>query len=206
MSMSGTLLIQPGKRLGPISLAIVAWMLAGCATERTDSPAESRNPYHEPLTSPGAKFAALPPSVRNTVRAQAGGAPIADIVRSDLPNGTVYQIRFENPLLWPPLHVAADGSVLYPNLAVAVGAAAEAPEVIAGRAGGGPPGGLPELVMKAVRDREPHGAIENITSETWGNRVIYHITFKNPARSPGLFVTGDGIILQDYQGGKAYGP
>ena len=70
----------------------------------------------------GSKFGALPPAVKNTVRAEAGAAQITDIETRYETGGPVYVIYFRNPELFAPMFVAADGSLLKPDLTLAVGA------------------------------------------------------------------------------------
>src|SRR5690349_17577840 len=89
---------------------------AGCASE------ERVEAYHAPLTSVGARFGALPVAVQNTIRAQTGTAEIRDIDKEQRSIGTVYRISYASDDLYPPLFVATDGSVINPDMSVAVGA------------------------------------------------------------------------------------
>src|SRR5579864_5638427 len=60
-------------------LAAGADLLAACAHHHP-APTESYSRiYGQPLVSPGTKFAALPPAIQHTIRAEAGQAEIADI-------------------------------------------------------------------------------------------------------------------------------
>ena len=67
---------------------LVALLLAGCATHDKTRTAEHSTTYHKPLTSPGAKFGALPAVVQRTVLAEAGAAEVVDAVR-DTSSGRV---------------------------------------------------------------------------------------------------------------------
>ena len=92
-------------------------------TTRTQT-AEHQTAYDKPLTSPGAKFGALPPVVQRTVLAEAGPAEVVDAVRDTSSGRVVYKIYFRDKDLFPPLYVAPDGSVLNPDLTVAVSTSA----------------------------------------------------------------------------------
>src|SRR5439155_18336 len=108
-------------------LALVA-CLAGCATDSADSfdqqkaalvvkpqptPLKSskgpKTPYHNPLFSPGAKFAGLPPAAQNSIRAEAGVADISDIIKDNSLGAVVYIVYFRNSDAFPPLYVTPNG-------------------------------------------------------------------------------------------------
>ena len=95
---------------------VLGGFLAGCASE------PSTMTYHAPLTSPGGKFSTLPPAVQNSVRAQVGSAEIETISKEASGDSRIYIFHFKNRDVFPPLYVASDGSVLTPDLQVAVGA------------------------------------------------------------------------------------
>ena len=59
-----------------------------------------------------AVFAELPPAIQRTIRAETGGVPIRDIQKNSNNDQVVYRVLFQNALLFPPLYIAADGSVL----------------------------------------------------------------------------------------------
>ncbi|PWU09237.1 MAG: hypothetical protein C5B50_27945 [Verrucomicrobia bacterium] len=108
-------------------VATTIFFLTGCASHHharhIHRPApENRTTYHEPLLSSGATFGALPPTVQNTIRAEVGGAEIDRVIKGIGAGHTVYVIFFQQGLIFPPLYVAPDGSVLNPNLTVAVAA------------------------------------------------------------------------------------
>jgi len=109
-------------------------------------------------------FASLPPTVQRTLLAQAGGATIEDVLKTSASRKTIYQIYFENYWVFPPLSVAADGSVLNPDGSVAVGAPGEIGGVFTG---GGAAGmslnDLPPKIVKAIQQRAPESEIKSIT-------------------------------------------
>ena len=106
--------------------AVVALALvAGCAKHGTyvqgSAPvAGEKSPYNAPLTTPGAKFGALPAVVQNTVRTQVGMAELYDVRKEDHEGQIFYKISFSDSNSYPPLLAAVDGSVLNPDLTVAV--------------------------------------------------------------------------------------
>lgn len=192
--------------------AMAASLLAGCVHSHysdTDSqkpaavvhsdPASShyRSIYSYPLSSPGGKFTGLPPAVQNTVRAQAGSAELHDVVKDSSSGRTVYKILFKNWELYPPLIVAPDGSVLNPDLTVAIAA----PLDYIGIATTGPVVGikrddLPAPVMKSIQEHAPTKEISLINKEMWNDKEVFIITFKDPQHNPSLYVYADGTVIR----------
>jgi hypothetical protein len=167
-------------------------MLSGCITE--DNSVEA---YHASLTSVGARFGALPVTVQNTIRAQTGSAQISDIEKEHLSIGTIYKISYADRGLYPPLFVASDGSVMNPDMTVAVGASHDETTIQKGGAAGGLHfGDLPEPVAYVVENAAPQSDILSIDKELWGNRVVYIIGFHDEMRHPRLYVESDGTILR----------
>ncbi len=171
-----------------LAVVLLVGLLAGCATETETHKAEHKTPYRRPLTSLGAKFGALPPAVQSTVLAQAGGAEITDAVRDTSSGHVVYKIYFRDPDVFPPLFVAPDGSVLNPDLTVAVsavhGSRLKATDV-------------PPSVMKVIRDRGPASGYSAINKERWGDREIYMVIFKDEAHYPRMFIAADGTVVEE---------
>jgi hypothetical protein len=150
------------------------------------------------LLSPGAQFGALPATVQNTVRAEAGTAEIADVRTLHSDGQTVYRIDFLDAKTFPPLYVRRDGSVLDPNLRVAVGAANDSGGAMTGSVVSGVPySALPEEVVAVLRERAPRSQIASIDRETWGDRIVYVINFKDEVRYPKLYMMADGTVLKE---------
>jgi hypothetical protein len=157
-------------------------------------------PYRLPLISIGAKFSGLPPAVQNTIRAEVGTLTMTDIVKDTGSGKTVYQIYFANAELFPPLYIAPDGSVLNPDLTVAVAAPEE--HIGVSTAGAGlQPSDLPPEVLRTIQSKAPSGEIARIFKETWGNQAVYIVSFKDPAHNPKLYVASDGTMV-----GGTHGP
>jgi len=170
----------------------VALLLSGCASE------ERVEAYHAPLSSVGARFGALPTAVQNTIRAQTGTAEIRDIDKEQRSIGTVYRISYATKDLYPPLFVAPDGSVINPDMTVAVGATHDETTVEKGGAAGGLHfGDLPVAVANVVEGTAPKEEILSVDKQLWGNRVVYIIGFRNETRHPRLYIESDGTILRD---------
>jgi hypothetical protein len=171
------------------SIAILA-ALCGCA----EAPMVA---YDEPLTSPGREFSKLPPAVQNSVRAEAGMAEIESVHRN--PNGptAVYEIRFRNDAIYPPLYLAPDGSVLTSNLTVAVGASAD---TIAASTGSEVSGlrmeELPNNVLLTIRHRAPTAEVNSVSRMTSGGQIFYNVLFKDPVNHPSLIIRDDGHLMQ----------
>ncbi len=171
---------------------------SGCARRRpavahySNPPAV---PYGIPLLSPGTKFASLPPAVQHTIRAETGAAQIEDIVRDTNTGKTIYRVYFENYREFPPLYIAPDGSILNPDLTVAVGASKETVEMSTG----GPATGitrsdLPPIVVRTVQRQAPEAEVDTITKEKRGDQTVYLITFKGRLH-PSMVVAADGSVL-----------
>jgi hypothetical protein len=170
-------------------MVLLAGFLAGCATNR-ESPkqASPQTPYRPPLTSLGAQFGALPPAVQATVLAQAGSTDITDAIRDTSSGRVVYKIYFRDPNLFPPLFVAPDGSVLNPDLTVAVSA---------GRGTSLKASEVPRPVMKVIDERAPLAGYSYIAMEKWGSRTVYVVDFKDPAHNPRMFIAPDGTVVEE---------
>ena len=168
-------------------------LVAGCGKrhvpEGEPAPlAGNRSPYTTPLSTPGARFGALPQTVQNTVRSEAGTAEIID-VRKEVSAGRVfYKISFRDALNFPPLMVGSDGSVLNPDLTVAVPPPqATNPELKLAD--------LPSTVRKAIQDRAAAAEVAAVNQETWGDHTVYVVTFKDEAHHPKLYVLAEGTVL-----------
>ncbi len=163
-------------------------MLAGCSLFNSSQNAQHQTVYDKPLTSPGAKFGALPPAVQLTVLAEAGQEEVVDAVRDTSSGRVVYKVYFRDKDLFPPLYIAPDGSVLNPDLSVAV-SAMHGTRV--------KPSDVPAKVTAAIPERAPGADVAYINKETWGGRVVYVVTFKDQAHNPKLLLAEDGSVVQE---------
>jgi hypothetical protein len=107
----------------------------------------------------------------------------------------VYIIFFENRELYPPLHVAPDGSVLRPDGTIAIGAPKDTVYVLSG----GPvsPVNLSDLspkVTQVIQQRAPDAEVDYITKEGTGEQSRYIVVFKGQRHTP-LTVAADGTVL-----------
>jgi hypothetical protein len=173
----------------PVLLVVsLAALLAGCTTSEKAQTAAHQTSYHKPLTSPGAKFGALPPVVQRTVLAEAGQEEVVDAVRDTSSGRVVYKVYFRDREIFPPLYVAPDGSVLNADLTVAVNAV-QGTRV--------KPADVPAGIKKAIPERAPAAQVAYINKETWGGRVVYVVTFKDESHNPKLLFGEDGILLDE---------
>ena len=170
-----------------VSLAL---LLTGCATHSKTQPPQHPTAYNKPLTSPGAKFGLLPPLVQRTVLAEAGPAEVIDAVRDTSTGRVVYKIYFRDNEVYPTMYVAPDGSVLNPDLTVAVSA------VHGMRV---KPSDVPASVAKAIPERAPGSEVAYINKETWGGRTVYVVTFKDEAHNSRLLLAEDGTVVDETQ-------
>jgi hypothetical protein len=166
----------------------VAVALCGCVEEQPFS-------YQQPLNSPGGVFATLPPAVQNSVRAQVGMAEIESISKEAAPR--VYEFRFRNSDVYPPLYVAPDGSVLNPDLTVAVGASEDSIAASTGsEASGLKMDDLPPEVVQSIRHQAPTAEVDSISRLTSNGGVFYDVTFKDPANHPKIMIRDDGKVFR----------
>jgi len=141
--------------------------------------------------------------VQHTVRAQTGGAEIEDIVKDTASGHPVYRIYFKNRRLLPPLYVAADGSILNPDMSVAVGASRDSVEILTGGASAGLKlGDLPPQVLKTIQQRVPNGEVDRIERQISGDQVVYIISFKTQSQPP-MAVAADGTVVSLRNAGPA---
>jgi hypothetical protein len=175
----------------PVLLMVsLAALLTGCATSEKAQVASHETPYHKPLTSPGAKFGALPPIVQRTVLAEVGQGEVIDAVRDTSSGRVVYKVYFRDSEIFPPLYIAPDGSVLNLDLTVAVRA----------RQGGQVKlDDVPAKVRKAIPERAPAAQVSYINKESWGPLVVYVVTFKDEAHNPRLAFSEEGTVLDETQ-------
>jgi hypothetical protein len=173
-------------------VSILVALVTGCYTpERVEA-------YHEPLTSVGARFGALPAAVQNSIRAQTGAAEILDIDKEMRTIGPVYRVSYANEILYPPLYVAPDGSIVNPDMTIAVGAVSEQTAITKGGAAGGLHfNDLPSQVARVVEQNGPRSDIVSMDKETWGSRIVYIISYKDETLHPRLYVTTDGTVLRE---------
>jgi hypothetical protein len=181
---------------GALLIVSVLFALTGCAVARHDnSLTEHYEQYDKPLLSPGAQFAALPPAVQNTVRAETGSAEIDNVVKDTNSGRLVYRVSFQNREGFSPLNIAPDGSLLDRDLAVALGAPQDKSNVITG----GPVGGvtlndLPKEVVKTIQRQAADSEIDTIIKDVHGDKTTYSVTFKDRMHAP-LHLASDGSVL-----------
>lgn len=173
--------------------AVACVVMASCSSPQNERVVS----YEQPLTSPGAQFAALPPPVQNAIRAQAGAAGIEDITEEQSFGSKVYTVYFREALVLPPLIVDARGNVLKPDGTLAVGAASDLTGVARGSVANLKIDDLPLEVMDIVRETAPGAEIDTAHRELWGERDIYIISFKDPAKNPKLYLLADGTLMKN---------
>lgn len=192
--MAGTVcsLTQQFMKRWILCVAPMLALAAGCAhrTAKVEEPEPVAEPYpyHKPLSTPGMRFSSMPQVVQNTVLAEAGTAEIADVSKLDHDGQVVYKISFKVGGPLPPLYVASDGSVLNPDMTLAV-AAPPGPTTIKFE-------DLPLAATRVVEEKAPDAEIKVINVETWGDHTIYVVSFKDDLHYPKLYVVADGTLLQ----------
>jgi len=168
----------------------VAAVICGCAEPPPIS-------YTQPLTSPGGEFATLPPAVQNSVRAEAGMAEISSVTKNANSVSGVYEIRFRNSDLYPPLYLASDGSVLTSNMTVAVGASEDTIAASTGSESSGvKTDDLPPNVILTIRHQAPTAEVDAISRVNSGGELYYSVTFKDPTLHHPLLIRDDGHLMR----------
>jgi len=186
-------------KLSLLGVLLLLSVLTGCARHRAtfttgdnapqqDSAPQQYSHYKNPLSTPGARFGILPQVVQNTVRSEAGTAEIVD-AHKEISDGRIfYKISFRDPDTYPPLFVGSDGSVLNPDLTVAIPAPQEPSQDIK-------LSDLPASVKKVLEDRKLVGEIASVSHENWGNHTVYIVSFKEAAHQEKLYIVADGTLL-----------
>lgn len=181
-----------------LRVGLVLPLLAGCAHSPETKSAQEPTRYQHALFSPGQKFGLLPPAVQNTVRAEAGTTEIVDIQKDTEGTEPIYIVYFRKSAIFPPLYIAQDGSVLNPDRTVAVSAYRENLTGATTGAGSGLKlADLPAEVSRRIQEHSPNAEIAQITKDTWGDRTVYVVTFKDDARYPKLHIAADGTVLSE---------
>lgn len=181
-------------RRAPAFLA--AAVLCGCASRGPSFNEEYDQIYDVPLRSSGALFAALPPAVQDTVRAETGSAEIERVVKNTSSGTLIYQIRFANTGLLPPLLVTPDGSVLDPEMRILVQAPKEPPALESGSASATVSlSDLPPAVVKSIQKHAPDAEVESILKQVHGDQTTYEVDFKGRMHPP-LRLASDGTVLE----------
>lgn len=148
--------------------------------------------YSKPLTSLGAKYAQLTPAAQTTVLAEVGGAQIYDVVKEQRSGLTYYIVTFRDSAVFPPLYVAADGSVLKPDLSVLLAA----PKEVAGSSTSVvSTNDLSSEALKVLQERAPGAEVASIYKQVWGDHTMYVVTFKDEAHHPKLHITAEGMVV-----------
>lgn len=169
----------------------LACALCGCASDR---PIVT---YDQPILSPGGKFSRLPPTVQNSVRAEAGMAEIQDVLKGHTAEGTFYKVTFKSSDVFPPLYLAPDGSVLTPDLRVVVGATEDSIEASTGSGASTMKlDDLPPNVVQTIRHSAPTAEINSVTRLNSGGDVFYDVTFKDPGTHPRVLIRDDGRLVK----------
>jgi hypothetical protein len=55
---------------------------------------------------------------------------------------------------------------------------------------------LPQPVKNTLKEKAPSSEVADIDKQSQGGRVIYRITFTEPAKNPTMYISQDGSIVQ----------
>lgn len=180
---------------GTFFVPSILLLLAGCAhhEKKPAEPVAYQERYHYPLLSSGTQFAALPPAVQRTIRAEVGSMEISDVRKGTTGTNLVYVIYFVKNDVMPPLYIAADGSVLRPDLKVLI----PSPHETAADIGTSLTlNDLPPKVVTTIQQRAPDAEVGSIGKETHGDTVTYVIFFKGDRHAP-IYIASDGTFIKE---------
>ena len=132
----------------------------------------------------------LPRPVQHTIRESAPDGNIAHVERENRAGRTVYAITFQEPTIYPEMHIAADGAILKGARPVVIHEHAGAVYV---------PGAgtrirfedLPLAVQNTIRAQTPHGQVVEIDKKV---RTVYEVQVAEPGSR--LHITEDGTLVR----------
>lgn len=176
----------------------LAASVAGCAHHRpteTKAPVAQKvipnDPYNRPLTSLGTLFGTLPPAAQNTVRAQVGSAEIVNVVKGATSDFVYFKVYFRESDHYPPLYVAADGSLLNSDLSIRLAAPRDGGDLNSSTTTQITVAEIPPAISKLIRNRMPNAEVAQVKKEIWGNHIVYIVSFKDEAQNPVLYLPAD---------------
>lgn len=140
-----------------------------------------------------ATFNELPAAVQNTVRAQAGNAPIEDVDVTRKDGQTTYEVAFKREGQNVELAVDPQGKVLRGGQALAQ-SQARVPLAAATKATFN---AVPAAVQNTLRKYAQGAEIEDIDTGTLQGRTVYEAAFKQGGRNIELRVAEDGTLIRD---------
>ena len=146
-------------------------------------------------------FNDLPASVKETIKAQRGAAPIKDIERVTKEGRTWYEVEFNQPGTNPKLRVAADGTVM-PETKPGLGERVDRAVDRFKRTPSMKLADVPEPVRKTIQMEAKGREIADIDRETWKGRTVYEVEFAQTGRNAQIHVAEDGTIVKDDRAGK----
>lgn len=165
------------------------------ASEVVAEPPVSPDGISIPLTlfDPVSVLNELPAAVRETVKKESAGRPIADIDRESWQGRTVYEIEFSEPGLNPQIHVAEDGTVVRAEKRGAGPIGTAIRSLFMGTQLSDTPPAVQETIVREGRDR----AIRDIDVKTRNGQRVYEVEFEGVRTGFQIQVAEDGRILHD---------
>lgn len=151
----------------------------------------------------------LPAAVQNTIKAQAGAAPIEDIDKGTLNGRVVYEVAFKKDGQHTELRVAEDGTVietLTPGqpIKAPAGAAAEYNRGFNAQLSNASKVSFeatPPAVQAIIKERAGSAQIEDIDKGMLGTTTAYQAAYKKNGKHTELRVTEDGKFVREVQDG-----
>lgn len=135
----------------------------------------------------------LPAPVRETIKKEAKGRPIADIDRETWQGRTVYEVEFKASGRNPQIHVAEDGTVVKaePSRSGELGTSLRALFM------GTQLEDTPSVVQETIRREARNGAIKDIDIERRSGQRIYEVEISGGANTFQIHVAEDGRVTHD---------
>jgi len=182
-----------------VGLVLLA-LLQACAHDRVSDNAGIPNMYNKPAVPSGTLFARLPVAVQNTLLTQTGSEHLNRVSTLGEPGNVVYEIHFEQPLIFGPIQVAHDGRILKRPEELVKGEFSEPPHAVTVTGSGAP--GQVEEIPPAVADRIVELMVHNrhpytLEREPWGDRLAYVVEAPDEPETRKWYIAEDGTILKE---------
>ena len=143
--------------------------------------------------NPEVEFAQLPAAVQKSIRAQLGGATIADIDHKTRDGQSVYEVEYERKGRNTEFVVAEDGTILrQPNNRVGFVSRSRADV-----------SRLPMAVQNSIREQSAGRPVADIDEETRDGRRVYEVEFKKDGKNTEVVIAEDGSVINESSGAAA---
>lgn len=135
----------------------------------------------------------LPAPVRETIRKEAAGRPVADIDRETSQGRIVYEVEFKASGLNPQIHIAEDGTIVKAEQRPGSAVGTSIRNLFLGTQLEDTPTAVQETIRREVRS----GVIKDIDVERRSGQRIYEVEISDGGRTHQIHVSEDGRLLHN---------